>query len=155
VLLSATDFSPANFAPSKDGRIFELRTYLTTKDNLKNLHSRFRDHTVKLFEKHGMTNIAYYKIKGDVSEANNLVRALSPDMGKSNPKGVISSENGLIYLLAHKDKDAAKASFDAFRKDADWVKARDASEKAAGGSLTEKDGVISVFLKPTEFSPLK
>ena len=41
------------------------------------------------------------------------------------------------------------------RKDPDWVAAKDASEKKAGGSLTVLDGVKSVFLKPTDYSPLK
>jgi hypothetical protein len=62
----------------------------------------------------------------------------------------------LIYLLAHDSEEAAKASFDAFRQDPQWVAAREASEKAAGGSLTvAKDGVLSEFLKPADFSPLK
>ena len=61
----------------------------------------------------------------------------------------------LIYLLAHKSEEDAKKSFDAFRKDPDWLAARKASEEKAGGSLTEKDGVKSEFLKPTDYSPLK
>ena len=36
-----------------------------------------------------------------------------------------------------------------------WVAARKASEEKGGGSLTEKDGVKSEFLKPTDYSPLK
>ncbi len=61
----------------------------------------------------------------------------------------------LIYILAHKSQDAAKASFDAFRKDPDWVSARKASEEKAGGALTVKDGVKSVFMKATDYSPMK
>ena len=58
--------------------------------------------------------------------------------------------------LAHQSVEAAKASFDAFRKDPDWIAAKDASEKAAGGSLTvETDGVKSVFLKATDYSPTR
>ena len=65
------------------------------------------------------------------------------------------ADNTLIYILAHKSEDAAKASFDAFRKDPDWVAARKASEEKAGGSLTAKDGVKSVFLKATDYSPIR
>jgi hypothetical protein len=62
----------------------------------------------------------------------------------------------LIYLLAHKSVEAAKASFGTFRQDPDWVKARQASEAAAGGSLTvEKDGVKSVYMKATDYSQTK
>ena len=95
--------------------------------------ARFRDHTVKLFEKHGMTNIGYW------------VPA----------KGQPDADTTLIYLLAHKDRDAAKASFAAFGKDPAWQEARKASEVKGGGPLTIKGGVQSVFLKPVEFSKLK
>ncbi|MBX9627867.1 MAG: NIPSNAP family protein [Gemmataceae bacterium] len=133
--LTATDYSPAlKVGDSKSGRVFELRAYTTTKGNLPALDARFRDHTVKLFEKHGMTNVVYWHLV----------------------PGQKGAEDKLVYLLAHKSQDAAKASFDAFRKDPDWVKARAASEEKAGGSLTEpKGGVLSEFLVPTDYSPLK
>jgi hypothetical protein len=114
--------------------VFELRTYTATKGNLGHLNDRFKDHTIKLFEKHGMTNVVYWNaLKGQKGE-----------------------DTQLVYLLAHKSPDAAKKSFDTFRMDPDWVAARKASEEKAGGSLTEpKGGVVSEFLKPTEYSPLK
>ena len=132
--LTATDYSPPlKLAQSKDERVFELRTYTATKGNLGHLNDRFRNHTIKLFEKHGMTNVVYWNaLKGQKGE-----------------------DNTLVYLLAHKSEDAAKKSFDSFRMDPDWVAARKASEEKAGGSLTEKDGVKSEFLKPTDYSPLK
>jgi hypothetical protein len=133
--LTVTDYSPAlKLAQSKEDRVFELRTYTATKGNLGHLNDRFKDHTIKLFEKHGMTNVAYWN-------------AL---------KGQKGDDVKLVYLLAHKSEEAAKKSFDAFRKDPDWVAARKASEEKAGGSLTEaKGGVVSEFLKPTDYSPLK
>jgi uncharacterized protein YbaA (DUF1428 family) len=132
--LHPTAYSP-QVKVTADGapRVFELRTYTATPGNLKNLHQRFSDHTVELFEKHGMQNIGYWEL----------------DDGQ---KG---SDETLIYLLAHKSKEARDASFDAFRQDPDWVKAREASEKNAGGSLTAKDGVQSLMLKPTDYSPMK
>lgn len=133
--LNAVDFSP-EIKPSKAGepRTFELRTYTTTEGNLDNLLKRFRDHTVSLFAKHGMTNFAYWVPM------------------KDQPK----AENTLVYILAHKSKEAAEASFKAFRADPDWVKARKASEESAGGSLTvAKDGVVSVFMTPTDYSPTR
>jgi NIPSNAP protein len=131
--MQATDYSPA-IKPSKNGeRVFEFRRFTITPGQLEALNDRFRDHTCKLFEKHGMTNVAYF-----------------------NPvKGEKTAGNTLIYILAHKSQDAAKASFDAFRKDPDWVAARKASEEKAGGSLTVKDGVKSLFMKATDYSPIK
>ncbi len=134
LFMSATDFSP-EIKPSTGAaeRVFELRTYTTTPNNLPLLHSRFRDHTIALFAKHGMTNLFYWQ--------------LTPDQ-----KG---AENTLVYLLAHASVDAAKTSFDAFRADPDWVAAKTASEAKGGGSLTVPDGVKSVFLKATDYSPTR
>jgi hypothetical protein len=133
--LSLTEYSPALKVETGTGdRVFELRTYTATKGNLGHLNDRFKDHTIKLFEKHGMTNVAYW----------NLL------------KGEKDDDRMLIYLLAHKSKDAAAKSFATFRDDPDWKAAREASEKKAGGSLTEpKGGVVSEFLVPTDYSPLK
>ena len=113
---------------AQSARVFELRTYTTHPGKLEALNARFRNHTVKLFEKHGMTNVVYL-----------------------TPMDPPRSENTLVYLLAHKSREAGKASFDAFRKDPDWVKARTASEEA--GPIVEK--VESVFLTPTDYSPMK
>ena len=131
--LTATDYSPAAKPSSGGERVFELRTYTASPGNLENLNARFRDHTLKLFEKHGMTNVGYFVPS----------------------KGEKGADETLIYILAHKSVDAAKASFDEFRKDPDWVAARKASEEKAGGSLTAKDGVKSVFMKATDYSPMK
>lgn len=157
--MTATDFSPAIKAEKKDGqRVFELRTYITPANGVAAINARFRDHTVKLFEKHGMTNVAYWNLAAsDKSNVEKVLRACSPFEkaqaeadGKADAKPV-----SLIYMLSHASPDAAKKSFDAFRMDPDWVKARTASEEKAGGSLTVKDGVKSLFLKPTDYSPTK
>jgi len=139
IYFTAQDYSPEIKAGTGKGeRVFELRTYTTPEGRLDALNSRFRDHTTKLFAKHGMTNLFYGKLTKDQPKNTGLLGG--PD-------------TTLIYLLAHDSVDAAKASFDAFRKDADWVSAKGASEKAAGGSLTvEKDGVKSVFMKATDYS---
>ncbi len=133
VFLNATDFSPAIKPSVADTRVFELRTYTTTPGNLGRLQARFRDHTVALFAKHGMTNLFYWAPMADQKDA----------------------ENTLTYMLAHKDVDAAKASFGAFRADPIWIAAKEASEKDGGGSLTVPDGVKSEFLKATDFSPTR
>ncbi|MBC7928385.1 MAG: NIPSNAP family protein [Bryobacteraceae bacterium] len=106
-------------------RVYELRTYYTLEGKLDALLARFRDHTTKLFEKHGMTNIGYW-------------------VSQDKP-------NRLIYVLSYPSTDAAKASWDAFRKDPEWVKARDASE--AAGKIVEK--IDSVYMSPADFSKLK
>jgi hypothetical protein len=115
-------------AMAADKPVYELRTYTCEPGRLPNLLARFRDHTTALFEKHGMKNIGYW------------VPADGPE-----------HENTLVYLLEHKSRDAAKASWDAFRADPNWVKVRTESE--ASGKIVTK--VVSVYLDPTDFSKLK
>ena len=67
--------------------------------------------------------------------------------------GQPAADDTLFYLITHASKEACAASFDAFRKDPAWVQVREASEKAAGGSLTVKDGVKSVLMTATDYSP--
>jgi len=132
--LQITDYSPAiRKGDVSKGGVFELRTYTTPPGLLPNLDARFRNHTVALFAKHGMNNYGYFHRMSDQPAADVTLQ----------------------YFLTHKSKEAASASFGAFGKDPQWVEARQASEKAAGGSLTIKDGVKSVYLVPTDFSPTK
>ncbi len=134
IFMSATDYSPApKLGAGKAGRVFELRDYTTPEGQVDAIDARFRDHTVKLFEKHGMVNVAYWH-------------------PTDKEKGAGSR---LIYILAHPSKEAGLAAFKEFQKDPDWVKAKDASEKQAGGSLTVKDGVKSTYMKAVDFSPIK
>lgn len=132
VYMNPTDYSPA-IRPMAAGspRVFEMRTYTASPGNLNNLHARFRNHTVGLFSKHGMSHVGYWS-------------PVDADKG---------ADNTLIYLLAHQSEDAAKESFANFREDPAWVKAREASEAQAGGSLTTK--VESVFMVPTDYSPTR
>lgn len=127
VLALAATVLPGRSAAA-DGKVFELRTYTTYEGKLPNLLVRFRDHTIQLFEKHGMKNIGYWV-----------------------PTDEPRSKNTLIYLLEHKSREAAKKSWDGFRSDPEWIKVRDASE--AAGKINEK--VESVFMEATDFSKLK
>lgn len=129
--LKLTDYSPKPAITQSGNRVFELRTYTTPAGKLENLNSRFRDHTLNLFKKHGMENLWYWV----------------------KTSGQPGADTTLIYFLAHKNQEAAKASFDGFRKDPDWIKARTESEK--DGALTVQGGVKSEFFVPTDYSPLK
>ena len=131
--MQLTDYSPSPKADvDKAGRVFELRTYTATAGKLGDLNKRFRDHTVNLFQKHGMKNIAYWNLMSDQKGA----------------------ENKLVYIISHQSKAAAQKSFDAFRQDPAWISARANSEKN-GGSLTVDGGVLSEFLNATDYSLIK
>jgi hypothetical protein len=111
--------------------VYELRTYTTEPGRLPALHARFKDHTMKLFARHGMKNVIY-------------LTPIDAD-GKS-------VDNKLVYLLAHKSQQAAKQSFEAFGQDPEWKAAREASE-ADGKILSMRPE--SQFYVPTDYSPMK
>jgi len=130
IFLKPTDYSP-EIKPSKgnEPRAFELRTYHASPGKLDDLNARFRNHTLTLFKKHGMTNFGYWT-------------PTDKDKGAGET---------LIYILAHKSKEAGEVSFAAFRADPDWVAAKKKSEE--NGSLTTK--VESVYMAPTDYSPTR
>jgi len=132
VFLTATDFSPeVKPEESRTPRVFELRTYHATPGKLDALLARFREHTTDLFGKHGMVNFGYWV----------------PTEKKDG------AGDTLIYILAHKSREACEESFKAFRSDPEWIQVKAKSEE--NGSLTLKDGVQSVLMTPTDFSPAK
>jgi hypothetical protein len=112
------------------GRVFELRTYVAAPGKLDALNTRFRDHTLALFKKHGMELVGFW-----------------------TPTDKATGADTLVYVLAHKSRAAADESWKAFRADPVWVSAKQASEAKEGGPLTSK--VESVYLAATDYSPLK
>ena len=111
------------------GRVFELRTYTASAGKLDALNTRFRTHTIALFKKHGIDVVGFWM-------------PLDKDTGAGEK---------LVYMLAHPSRAEAEASWKAFRADPEWVKVKADSEK--DGVLAAK--VESVFLEPTDYSPLK
>jgi hypothetical protein len=111
---------------SGEGVAFELRVYHTYEGKLDSLLARFRDHTITIFNRHGMESIAYWTPTDE------------PLQGKT-----------LVYMLKHPSREAATANWAAFHKDPEWIRVSAASE--ANGKLVEK--VESTFLKLTDFSP--
>jgi hypothetical protein len=115
-------------AEAQGRKVFELRTYTSPDGRLNDLLARFRNDTLRIFEKHGMENVGYW------------VPADSPASG-----------NTLIYILAHDSRDAATKSWAAFRADPEWQAVAERTQ--ANGPIVSK--VESVFLETTDFSPLK
>jgi hypothetical protein len=108
--------------------VFELRTYTSPEGKLPDLQARFRNHTMRIFEKHGMKNVGYW-----------------------TPQDAPLSQNTLIYIISHQSREAAKKNWDEFRNDPEWQKVSKESE--ANGRIVSK--VESVFMDPTDFSPIK
>jgi hypothetical protein len=124
----AASFTIPSAVAQEHGRVFELRTYTCNEGKLPDLLARFRNHTTRLFEKHGMTNIAYWV-----------------------PQDSPAHENTLVYVIAHASREAAKKNWDEFRNDPEWQKVQKDSE--ANGKIVNK--VESVFMDAADFSPMK
>ena len=110
------------------GKVFEIRTYHTFPGRLDALHKRFREHTMKMFEKHGMSNVGYW-------------------VPQDSPAG----ETTLIYVISHASREAAKANWAAFIADPEWKKIADASQ--VDGKIIER--IESVYVDATDYSPIK
>jgi hypothetical protein len=125
-LFALTGFTMSQEKNTSNNRIFEMRTYYAHQGRMAALDARFRDHTCKLFEKHGIQLVGFWKPTGKADEV-------------------------MVYILAYPSKEAAEKSWKAFREDPVWIKAKEDSEKS--GPIVKK--VESVFLSPTDYSPIK
>lgn len=158
IFLNTMDYSPSLSLENNSPRVFELRTYVATPGNLKNLNDRFRNHTVELFAKHGITNLIYWSVeRTDTIDCDDLFHAVGATKAEALKESgnLLARDNALVYLLGHPSEEAGKASFQSFLADPVWKKALDESVKNAGGSLTVPGGVQSVYLKATDFSPVQ
>jgi NIPSNAP len=120
--------SPAQSTQARAGRVFEIRTYTAPDGKLGDLHARFRNHTLRIFAKHGMTNVVYFA-----------------------PREGALAQNTLVYVLAHESREAATRSWAAFRADPEWQKV--AADSQVNGPIVSK--VESIFADATDYSPLK
>ena len=110
------------------GRVFELRTYTAPDGKLPDLQARFRNHTMRIFERHGMRNVGYWV-----------------------PQDAPNKDNTLIYIISHESREAAKKSWAAFGADPEWQKV--AKESQMNGKIVA--GITSVYMDATDYSPIK
>ena len=107
--------------------IYKYRVYEAAHGKLPALHARFRDHTLGIFERHGIKNIGYWTSNvGDYSDR-------------------------LIYIVAFEDEGHRARAWEAFRNDPEWQKVR--AESEVDGALTAR--VFNTLLSPTDYSPLQ
>jgi hypothetical protein len=115
-------------AHAQSGKVYELRTYTAPDGKLGDLHARFRNHTMRIFDKHGMKSVAYF-----------------------SPQDAPLSQNTLIYILEHPSRDEANKHWAEFSADPEWKKVSEESQK--DGRIVTK--VESVFMTSTDYSPMK
>jgi hypothetical protein len=118
----------AGFALAQN-RVFELRTYTCNEGKLEALKTRFRDHTIEIFKRHGMESIGYW----------------IPQDGEK-------SKTTLIYIIAHASREQAAKNWKEFGADPEWKKV--AAESEANGKILAKPPE-SVFMDPADFSQIK
>jgi hypothetical protein len=109
-------------------QVYELRTYTAPEGKLEALKARFRDHTIRIFERHGMKSLGYWI-----------------------PQDPEKSKNTIIYILVHPSREAATKNWNDFRNDPEWKKV--SAESEANGKIVTKGE--SIFMDPTDFSALK
>ena len=116
-----TPYSPQ---PQLSSKVQELRVYDSMPGKMPALHDRFSNHTIKLFERHGIENIAYW----------------TEDVG---------TNNRLVYMLGYPSLGDRKKGWAAFSADPDWQKARVESEKDGPLVRVSRHSI----LRPTPYSP--
>jgi hypothetical protein len=121
VMLQLTPYSPT---PRLATNVQEWRIYEAMPGRLPDLHNRFANHTLRLFEKHGVTNIGYWT-------------------------EVFGTSNRLVYMLGYPSLGDRERSWAAFQADPDWQRARAESER--NGTLVAK--TYTRILRPTAYSP--
>jgi hypothetical protein len=124
-LWAATQQANANPTQASTG-VYELRVYHAAAGKLAELEARFRDHTIEIFNRHGIKSVAYW-----------------------TPLDEPEKSNTLIYILQHPSREAAAANWKAFQDDPEWKSVHEKSE--ANGKLVDK--IDSTYLALTEFSP--
>lgn len=143
-LLSCNETIPVEKIPVEkevdQHEIYEMRVYYTHEGKFDDILSRFENHTVQLFEKHGFTNVGYWSTakRDSVSFADKFILQ---NEGKS----------ALVYIVSFKDMETRNESWDNFISDPEWTKAFEKSR--IDGPIVKK--IEQVFLNPTNFSKLK
>tara|TARA_B100001123_G_C15286350_1_gene1015760 strand:- start:1280 stop:1744 length:465 start_codon:yes stop_codon:yes gene_type:complete len=125
-LISQAKANPAELLQAD--RTYELRTYTAADGKLDNLLARFRDHTMRIFEKHGMTNHGYWL-----------------------PQDEELRQNTLIYLISHDSRAAGEESWRNFGQDPEWQRVSEESQR--DGRIIA--GLERIWLDPTDFSLMK
>ena len=121
-------WNASSVAHAQGGKVFEMRTYTAPDGKLPNLQARFRDHTIRIFNKHGMKSVGYWV-----------------------PQDAPAKDNTLIYIISHDSREQAKKNWADFQADPEWKKV--SAESQVDGRIVSN--VVSVFMDATDYSPIK
>ena len=127
-VFAGSAFQSWSVARAQSQRVFEVRTYTAPEGKLQDLHKRFRDHTLRIFKKHGMESVIYLA-----------------------PQDAPLKDNTLVYIISHANREQAKKNWADFGADEEWKKV--SAESQVNGRIVSK--VDSVFADATDYSPMK
>jgi len=121
-------WNASSVAHAQGGKVFEMRTYTAPDGKLPNLQARFRDHTIRIFNKHNMKSVGYWV-----------------------PQDAPAKDNTLVYIISHDSREQAKKNWADFQADPEWKKV--SAESQVDGRIVSN--VVSVFMDATDYSPIK
>ena len=121
-------WNASSVAHAQGGKVFEMRTYTAPDGKLPNLQARFRDHTIRIFNKHNMKSVGYWV-----------------------PQDAPDHTTKLVYIISHDSRDAARKNWADFQADPEWKKV--SAESQVNGPIVTN--VVSVFMDATDYSPIK
>ena len=111
-------------------KVYELRTYRAMPGKIEELHARFRNHAMRLFEKNGIGVVGFFMpVEGE------------------------HADDTVIYILSHDSREGARENWKKFNADPEWLGVR--AETEANGRLTQKELRDSTYLAATDYSPFR
>lgn len=110
-----------------EGMIYELRIYHAMPGRLPALLARFQNHTLRIWEKHGIRQAGFWTTL------------------------IGESESQLTYLLAWDSMAERQERWSAFLADPEWIAIKTATEK----DIPIVHNIRSELLAPTAFSSVK
>jgi len=137
---SAQETQNKNTNLSEGQAVYELRIYYPHEGKLEGIVSRFRNHTISLFEKHGFTNVGYWVTRP--GEKPSFADAMLAENG---------GKEALLYIVSFPNMETRNTAWDSFVKDPEWIKVYE--ESRVNGPLVRE--IEQVFMNPTDFSDLK
>lgn len=106
--------------------LWETRVYTVAPGRMPDLHQRFRDHTLRLFERHGIKPVGFF-----VNEVG-------------------GASDQLTYFLSFDSHAQREESWRSFLADSEWHEVKSASEST--GPLVVR--IDNTLLKPMDYSPI-
>ncbi len=129
VPLSVASEMKLDLTTSKTPRGFDLRIYSVLPGKLDAFRDRWRDHAVRIYERHGLHSIGWWVAEKTDAQGNDR----------------------FIVLLAGGSFDTIQKSISEFHKDVEWQGIEKETEK--DGKL--RSGVEAFKMKAADFSPIK